>query len=83
MKPMPILIALALIQPVAASAQSVSDTHVLVWHPTGKTPTATYRPRDESPCAKRFKKDRPGKELDRHEPRCPVARTPWAKVPAN
>jgi len=42
--------AAALILPLPALAQSLDQTHELVWHPAGKTPSMTYRQRDRAPC---------------------------------
>jgi hypothetical protein len=48
MKTLALLTAFAVAMP--AAAQSVADTHDLSWRPAGKTPHATYRPR-EATCA--------------------------------
>lgn len=42
--------AAALVLPLPAVAQSLNDTHELVWHPAGKTPSMTYRQRDRAAC---------------------------------
>jgi hypothetical protein len=34
----------------AAQAQSLHETHQLVWAPSGKTPVAHWRMRDRQPC---------------------------------
>ena len=61
MKLIPIVVAAALVFPVAASAQSLTDTHELVWHPSGKTPSMTYRLRDKPKCDMRFDNPRADK----------------------
>ena len=43
--------AAALVLPLPAAAQSLNDTHELVWHPAGKTPSAIYRQRDRVACS--------------------------------
>ncbi len=43
-------LAAAAILPLPAMAQSLNDTHELVWHPSGKTPTMFYRLRDRPAC---------------------------------
>jgi hypothetical protein len=43
--------AAALILPLPAAAQSLNDTHEIVWHPAGKTPAATHRMRDRPACS--------------------------------
>lgn len=48
MKTLALLITCVIAMP--AAAQSVADTHDLSWRPAGKTPHATYRPR-EATCA--------------------------------
>lgn len=45
-----IAVAAALVLPLPAAAQSLNETHELVWHPAGKTPAATYRMRDRPAC---------------------------------
>jgi len=47
-----VLIALtaALALPLPAVAQSLDETHELVWHPAGKTPAAIHRMRDRPAC---------------------------------
>jgi len=45
-----IAVAAALVLPLPAAAQSLDETHELVWHPAGKTPAATYRMRDRPAC---------------------------------
>ena len=71
MKFTPIIVAAALVFPVAASAQSLSDTHELVWHPSGKTPAMTYRLRDKPKCDMRFDDRRADKT---HHRRCVAAK---------
>ena len=43
--------AVAVVLPLPAAAQSLDETHELVWHPAGKTPAVTYRQRDRTNCA--------------------------------
>ena len=43
--------AVALVLPLPAAAQSLNETHDLVWHPAGKTPAAIHRMRDRPACA--------------------------------
>ena len=50
MKSALIAVAAALVLPLPAAAQSLDETHELVWHPAGKTPAATYRMRDRPAC---------------------------------
>jgi len=45
-----IAVAAVLVLPLPAAAQSLHETHEVVWHPSGKTPAATYRMRDRAPC---------------------------------
>jgi len=45
-----IAVVAALVLPLPAAAQSLDETHELVWHPAGKTPAATYRMRDRPAC---------------------------------
>jgi len=85
-KIIPILAALALFSPVAASAQSLNDTHILVWHPAGKAPIATWRMRAKTPCVARAVDHRTGKGPIVPAKNCPVetARLPaTAPAPAN
>jgi hypothetical protein len=48
MKFLPIIAALAL--PFGASAQSLHETHDVVWHPAGKTPAMTHRLKTKPAC---------------------------------
>lgn len=50
MKSVLIAVAATLILPLPAAAQSLHETHELVWHPSGKTPAATYRMRARPAC---------------------------------
>lgn len=50
MKSVLIAAAAALILPLPAAAQSLDETHELVWHPAGKTPAAIHRMRDRPAC---------------------------------
>lgn len=43
--------AAALVLPLPAAAQSLNETHEVVWHPAGKTPAAIHRMRDRPACA--------------------------------
>lgn len=45
-----IAVAAALVLPLPAAAQSLDETHELVWHPAGKTPAAIHRMRDRPAC---------------------------------
>ena len=51
MKSVLIAVAAALVLPLPAAAQSLDETHELVWHPAGKTPAAIHRMRDRPACA--------------------------------
>ena len=51
MKSVLIAVAAALVMPLPAAAQSLDETHELVWHPAGKTPAAIHRMRDRPACA--------------------------------
>jgi hypothetical protein len=83
-KLLPILAAVAVALPVAANAQSLKDTHDLVWHPSGKTPAATYRPRAKPACTQKFDQDAASKDADRAAGRCVAAKTaPWSATSAN
>jgi hypothetical protein len=42
--------AAALVLPLPAAAQSLDETHEIVWHPAGKTPAAIHRMRDRPAC---------------------------------
>ena len=50
MKSVLIAVAAVLVLPLPAAAQSLHETHEVVWHPAGKTPAATYRMRDRPTC---------------------------------
>ncbi|MBN8809310.1 MAG: hypothetical protein J0I47_13895 [Sphingomonas sp.] len=71
MKPILLLAALAL--PATAGAQSLPDTHELVWHPAGKTPAATYRPRERPACVEAATHHRAGRGQMTPPARCTVA----------
>lgn len=71
MKIIPILAAAALAIPAAATAQSLNETHVLVWHPSGKTPGATYVPRAKPVCIKTAAHHRAGKGQFLADKACP------------
>lgn len=73
MKFLPIIAVAALMMPMAANAQSLTDTHELVWHPAGKTPAATYRLRDKPKCAARSDDHRAGKGQYRAAKPCPAS----------
>jgi hypothetical protein len=45
-----IAVAAALALPLPAAAQSLDETHEVVWHPAGKTPAAIHRMRDRPAC---------------------------------
>ena len=45
-----IAVATALVLPLPAAAQSLHETHELVWHPAGKTPAAIHRMRNRPAC---------------------------------
>jgi hypothetical protein len=45
-----IAVAAALLLPLPAAAQSLDETHEVVWHPAGKTPAAIHRMRDRPAC---------------------------------
>lgn len=50
MKSVLIAAAAMLALPLPAAAQSLHDTHELVWHPAGKTPAAIHRERKAVTC---------------------------------
>lgn len=50
MKSVLIAMAAVLILPLPAAAQSLNETHEVVWHPAGKTPAAIHRMRDRPAC---------------------------------
>lgn len=84
MKLTPILIAFGMILPATASAESLNDTHVRVWHPSGKTPAATYRPRAKTDCTRQFENARADKAKATTPTRCVrAAGTPWNRLPTN
>lgn len=82
MKLVPIIAALALTHPVAAQAQSVSNTHELVWYPAGKTPSSTYRPRDKATCATKRDDHRAGKGQPWSHKACPAVAEKPTPAPA-
>ena len=45
-----IAVAAALVLPLPAAAQSLDETHEVVWHPAGKTPPPIHRMRDRPAC---------------------------------
>jgi len=77
----PILAAIAVTFPMAANAQSLADTHELVWAPSGKTPAATYRMRDKPVCATGSSHHRAGK--GQFMPKAPCAAATIAKAPVD
>jgi len=70
-----ILIAAAalLALPLPAAAQSTSDTHELVWHPAGKTPSVTYRERGRATCVATAGHHQSGKTVLPAKKNCAVA----------
>lgn len=50
MKSVLIAMAAVLVLPLPAAAQSLNETHEVVWHPAGKTPAAIHRMRDRPAC---------------------------------
>jgi hypothetical protein len=70
----------ALVLPLPAVAQSLNDTHELVWHPAGKTPSMTYRQRDRAACTPTAGHHQSGKTAMPAAKTCPitVATTPTA-----
>ena len=75
--------AVALALPLPAAAQSLDDTHELVWHPAGKTPSMTYRQRDRAACAATSGHHQSGKAAMPVAKTCPTtaAKTPSAPSP--
>jgi hypothetical protein len=74
-----IAVAAALVLPLPAAAQSLNETHELVWHPAGKTPAAIHRMRDRPVCTPSAGHHQSGKTA------MPVAKTcavEVAKAPA-
>lgn len=47
---LPIAAAACMLAAPIAQAQSLHETHQLVWAPSGKTPVAHWRPRDRAAC---------------------------------
>ncbi len=72
--------AAALALPLPAVAQSLNDTHELVWHPAGKTPSMTYRLRDRAACVATPGHHQSGKTAMPAARKCPAAAI--AKTPA-
>lgn len=80
MKLVLIAAAAALVLPLPAVAQSLNDTHELVWHPAGKTPSMTYRQRDRAACVATPGHHQSGKTAMSAPGKCPAAAV--AKIPA-
>ena len=79
MKLVLIAAAAALVLPLPAVAQSLNDTHELVWHPAGKTPAVTYRQRDRAACSTTAGRHQSGKTAMPAAKKCAVD---VAKAPA-
>ena len=79
-----IAVAAALVLPLPAAAQSLNDTHEVVWHPAGKTPAATYRMRDRPACTPNAGRHQSGKTAMPAKKICgvDVAKAPKGGEPA-
>ena len=78
-------LAAAIVLPLPAVAQSLGDTHELVWHPSGKTPTLLYRLRDRPACNTGAQHHQSGKTALPAKTRCAAiaeARPAESKDPA-
>jgi hypothetical protein len=71
--------AAAMILPLPAAAQSLDDSHELVWHPSGKTPGAIYRQRNGASCSAAAGHHQAGKSAMPVAKKCAVE---VAKAPA-
>jgi hypothetical protein len=69
----------AMILPLPAAAQSLDDSHELVWHPAGKTPGAIYRLRNSASCSAAAVHHQSGKSAMPVAKKCAVE---VAKAPA-
>ena len=80
MKSVLIAVAAALVLPLPAAAQSLHETHELVWHPAGKTPAAIHRMRDRPACTTSTGHHQAGKTALPAKKTCAldVAKTPAA-----
>jgi hypothetical protein len=74
-----IAVAAALVLPLPAAAQSLDETHEVVWHPAGKTPSMIYRQRDRAPCSTAAGHHQSGKTAMPAAKKCAVE---VAKAPA-
>jgi hypothetical protein len=77
-----IAVAAALLLPLPAAAQSLNDTHEVVWHPAGKTPAAIHRMRDRPACTPNAGHHQSGKTAMPAKKAC-AAEVAKAPVPAN
>ncbi|MGN6818797.1 MAG: hypothetical protein ACTHJR_09005 [Sphingomonas sp.] len=78
-----VLIAAALALPLPAAAQSLNDTHELVWQPAGKTPPVVYRERGRAACAETVSHHQAGKGAMPAKRKCGTAdatKAPAAKA---
>ena len=75
-----IAVAAALVVPLPAAAQSLHETHELVWHPAGKTPAAIHRMRNRPACTPDTGHHQSGKTAMPAKKSCAleVAKTPAA-----
>lgn len=64
----------------AVHAQSLHETHQLVWAPTGKTPVAHYRMRDHAACPTAQTHHQAGKSALPVANRCVAAKAPAQAV---
>ncbi|HEX7850796.1 MAG TPA: hypothetical protein VF485_13790 [Sphingomonas sp.] len=69
-----------MVLPLPAAAQSLDETHELVWHPAGKTPPLIYRQRDRAACVATPGHHQSGKAAMPAPRKCPAATV--AKTPA-
>lgn len=67
-------IAASLLTAPAVQAQSLHETHQLVWAPSGKTPVAHWRMRDRPACQKAQTHHQAGKSALPAATKCAAAR---------
>lgn len=79
-----IAVAAALALPLPVAAQSLDETHDLVWHPAGKTPAAIYRERGTPACKASTAHHQAGKGAMPAKRACAVVATvPTAPIAAD
>jgi hypothetical protein len=69
-----IIAAVVSFAPLPAAAQSLSDTHELVWNPAGKSPAAIYRMRAKPACNAGGAHHQAGKTPLATPPKCVTAK---------